>query len=259
MRTIIHLSDLHFGSILEATLDPLIELLWSLAPDLVVISGDLTQRAKPDQFEAAQRYLQRMPTPRLVVPGNHDIPLYNVWRRFVNPLARYTAHVTSDLAPSYLDDEVAVVALNSARSFTFKGGALSAQQVADGVSILQRASPAAARIVVAHHPFHIPQGLSGVEVLDGVEHAMQAFAACRVNLFLAGHLHLIHFASAAMYVPGFKAAILQAGTATSTRARGEPNSFFVLRVNASVIEVEVRQWNAEQRTFVIAETRALPR
>ena len=259
MRTIVHLSDLHFGSILEPTLDPLIALLWSLEPDLVIVSGDFTQRAKPEQFRAAQRYLERMPNPRVVVPGNHDIPLYNVWRRFVRPLARYTAHISSDLAPSYVDDEVAVVALNSARSFTFKGGTLGQQQVSVAASILQRAPSGAARIVVSHHPFDIPVGLSGVSVVNGVEHAMRTFAECGVDLFLAGHLHLVHQASAEKYVPGFKATILQAGTATSTRARGEPNSFFVLRVMPESIDVDIRQWSATRREFAVAETRTLPR
>ena len=259
MRTIVQLSDLHFGSILEPTLDPLIELLWSLNPDLVIVSGDLTQRAKPEQFRAAQQYLARMPTPRLVVPGNHDIPLYNVWRRFVNPLARYTAHITGDLAPSHVDEEVAVVAINSARSFTFKGGALGEEQVAVAASILRHAPPGAARIVVAHHPFDIPVGLSGVTVVNGVQHAMNVFSGCDVDLFLAGHLHLIHQASAAMYVPGFEATILQAGTATSTRARGEPNSFFVLRVMRESIEADIWSWIASRGEFAIAETRILPR
>jgi len=259
VRTIIQVSDLHFGSILEPTLDPLITLMWALQPDLVIVSGDFTQRAKPEQFRAAQRYLARMPSPRIVVPGNHDIPLYNVYRRFVKPLEAYNTHISRDMAPSFADDEVAVVGINSARSFTFKGGSLGREQVAVAVSALQRAAPGAARIVVSHHPFHIPLGLSGVAVVDGIDHAMHAFAECGVDLFLAGHLHLVHQASAEVYVPGFRATILQAGTATSTRARGEPNSFFVLRVSSDTIEVDVRQWNAAHGEFVVAETRILPR
>lgn len=259
MRTIIQLSDLYFGSILEPTLEPLIEVMWSLKPDLVIVSGDLTQRAKREQFQAAQRYVARMPTPRIVVPGNHDIPLYNVFRRFVRPLAAYTTYISSDLAPSYVDEEVAVVAMNSARSFTFKGGALGKQQVAVAVSTLQRAAPDAARIVVSHHPFDIPVGLSGVTIVRGVEHAMRAFAECGVDLFLAGHLHLIHQASAGKYVPGYSATILQTGTATSARARDEPNSFFVLRVERESIEVDVQQWSAARGQFDVSETRVLPR
>ena len=259
MRTIVQLSDLHFGSILEPTLDPLIDALWALAPDLVIVSGDLTQRAKPAQFREAQQFLERMPTPRIVITGNHDIPLYNVFRRFARPLAAYKAHISEELESSFVDDEVAVVAMNSARSFTFKGGTLDAEQVAAATATFRHASPGAARIVVAHHPFHIPPKLSGVTVVNGIDHAMRAFADCGVDLFLAGHLHLRHEASAEVYVPGFKATILGAGTATSTRARGEPNSFYVFRVGPTAIEVEVRQWSAVHRQFTVLETRVLPK
>ena len=99
MRTVIHVSDLHFGSILLPTLEPLLEIMWSLKPDLVIVSGDLTQRAKVEQFREAAAFIARMPSPRIVVPGNHDIPLYDVLRRFTAPLERYKEFITTE--PTY--------------------------------------------------------------------------------------------------------------------------------------------------------------
>ena len=115
MRTIVHLSDLHFGALDEALLPPLYEALSAAEPDLVAVSGDLTQRAKRREFEAARAFLAELRCPALVVPGNHDMPLYNVAARFFNPTKRYRRYITEGLAPVFADDEVVVVGLNSAR------------------------------------------------------------------------------------------------------------------------------------------------
>jgi len=259
MRTIIQVSDLHFGMILQPTLEPLLDSMWAIAPDLVIVSGDVTQRARVDEFRAARAYIERMPGPRLVIPGNHDVPLYNVVRRFAQPLARFQEYIGADLAPVYVDDEVAVVGINSARSFTFKGGTLSEEQVAEAVRHFDSLTHDQVKIVVAHHPFDIPVGLTGVRVVKGVGMAMQRFSTCHVDMFLAGHLHLVHLANARMYVPGFDATILQAGTATSSRARGEPNSFFVFLIGDGNVAVEIHRWNAADNTFAATETRHLTR
>src|SRR5437868_15414983 len=119
MRTIVHLSDLHFGRVDPALLDPLRELVRSIVPNVVVVSGDLTQRAKSEEFEAARAWLDTLPGPQIIVPGNHDISLYNVFRRFVQPLERYKRYITDDLDPMYVDEEIAVLGVNTARSLTF--------------------------------------------------------------------------------------------------------------------------------------------
>lgn len=262
MRTIVHLSDLHFGSVLTPTLEPLLASVHALAPDLVIVSGDLTQRAREQQFRDVQAYLARMPRPLLVVPGNHDIPLYDVVRRFVSPLGRYTRLVTGDLSPSFVDDEIAVVGINSARSLTFKGGTLSHAQVARAAELFEALPPHPVRVVVTHHPLDIPAGLTGVSVVRGAARALRRFAVCGVELLLTGHLHLVHRAPASVLVPGCHAHLLGAGTATSTRARGEPNSFFVLRVDAGRrdrlrLTADTHAWNAALRVFEVVDTRSL--
>ncbi|HEX7558185.1 MAG TPA: metallophosphoesterase, partial [Usitatibacter sp.] len=122
MRTLVHISDLHFGRVDSALLVPLRERIEALAPHLVVVSGDLTQRATREQFREAKAFLDTLPQPQVVVPGNHDVPLYNVFQRVLSPLGKYLSIVTSDLEPSYIDDEIAVVGVNTARSLTWKRG-----------------------------------------------------------------------------------------------------------------------------------------
>lgn len=259
MRTIVQISDLHFGSILEPTLEPLRALLWDIAPDLLIVSGDLTQRAREEQFVAARAYLERLPRPQLVIPGNHDVPLYDVLRRFASPLGRYRKYITEDLSPSFIDDEVAVVGIDTSRSLTFKGGAISASQRHEAVRTFNALEGSHARIVVGHHPFDVPHDLDGVTTVNGVEEAVAAFERCNVDLFLAGHIHLVHIASAAKYRPGYKATLLQAGTATSTRARRESNSFFVLRVDATTITCEKQTWDPDNHRFELTATHRFDR
>jgi len=259
VRTIVQISDLHFGAILEPTLEPLRTLLHDLAPDLLVISGDLTQRAREEQYVAARDYLARLPQPQLVIPGNHDVPLYDVVRRFASPLGRYCKYITDDLDPVFIDDEIAVVGINTARALTIKGGRISTSQREAAVAHFDALRGTHARIVVTHHPFDIPEGLSGVETVGGVQEAVEAFERCSVDLFLSGHIHLVHITSAAKYRPGYHGIILQAGTATSTRARRESNSFFVFRIDASSIECDTQTWNPEALRFEHSATRRFDR
>src|SRR6266550_2681089 len=130
MRTLVHLSDLHFGRVDEQIIEPLISAVTEINPDLVAVSGDLTQRARSRQFRDARAFLNALPQPQIVVPGNHDVPLHNVFTRFLRPLDKYKRHITGDLHPTYVDDEIVVVGVNTARSLTIKGGRINADQVA---------------------------------------------------------------------------------------------------------------------------------
>jgi 3',5'-cyclic AMP phosphodiesterase CpdA len=244
MRTIAHLSDLHFGRVDDALLDPLVAAVTAAAPDVVAISGDLTQRAKSWQFEQARDFLQRLPTPRIVVPGNHDVPLYDVMRRFAAPLRRYRRIISADLAPFHRDGEIAVLGLNTARSPTFKGGRLNARQLALARERFDALDPGIVRVVVTHHPFDLPGQGEESDIVGRAGMAMDAFAQCGIDVFLSGHLHRSHAsATAARYaIPGFSALVVQAGTTTSTRGRGEANTFNVIRTSTSRIEIDVQSW-----------------
>src|SRR6267143_6988102 len=109
MRTLVHLSDLHFGRVDKQLIDPLISAVTEVSPDLVAVSGDLTQRARSHQFREARVFLDALPKPQIVVPGNHDVPLHNPFTRFLQPLDKYRRYITDDLEPAYVDEEIVVV------------------------------------------------------------------------------------------------------------------------------------------------------
>ena len=244
MRTLVHLSDLHFGRVDLALIAPLTALVTQLAPDLVVVSGDLTQRARSHEFQAARAFLNTLPGPQIVVPGNHDVPLYNVLSRFLRPLLKYRRYVTHDLEPEYVDDEIAVLGINTARSLTIKDGRINFEQISAIRSRFASLHPALLKIIVSHHPFDLPEHLDQNDLVERAPLAMATFAECGVDLLLAGHLHASHagHGAARNKIGGYAALVVQAGTATSTRSRGESNSFNVLRVAAKRIAVERYGW-----------------
>ncbi|HEX3280953.1 MAG TPA: metallophosphoesterase family protein [Pyrinomonadaceae bacterium] len=255
MRTIVHLSDIHFGRIDEAVVGPLIETVRRLAPDIVAVSGDLTQRARSHQFKAARAFLDALPQPQIVVPGNHDVPLHNVFTRFIQPLHKYRRYITEDLRPLYHDDEMAVLGVSTARSFTIKGGRINEQQVAWMRDRLCSFDPEVVKIVVTHHPFDLPEGHDERHLVGRARMAMEELADCGADVFLAGHLHVSHTThSAVRYkIKGHSALVIQAGTATSDRGRGEANSFNVIRVDRPRISVERLEWLPDQELFASAE------
>jgi 3',5'-cyclic AMP phosphodiesterase CpdA len=251
MRVIVHLSDIHFGRIDPSTVPPLAGAITRIAPDLLAVSGDLTQRARRSEFADARRFLDALPFQRLVVPGNHDVPLYNVFTRFVTPLARYTRAITRDLSPVYRDDEMIVVGVNTARSWTWGEGRINAAQVDQIVRHLSGVPKDLIRIVVTHHPFDLPDGVHEKRLLGRAVMAMKELSAAGADLFLAGHLHVSHIGHTAerYRIAGHSALVVQAGT-VSTRSRGEQPSLNVLRVERPAISVERLVWNPERRDFV---------
>lgn len=251
MRTLLHLSDLHFGRVNHALVEPIIAIARELAPDLTVISGDFTQRARVREYKAAHAFLERLPQPWLVVPGNHDIPLWDVIRRFVSPLGRYRRYITDELAPFYRDDEIAVFGINTARSLTRKYGRINARQIAHARAVFGEVKKKVVKIVVTHHPFDLPPG-SRSRLVGRSAMAMRGLATAGVDLILSGHLHLQHTGlTAKRYrIAGYSALVAQTGTTISTRGRGEANSFNVIRVEPDAIAVEPYLWEPGSGGFV---------
>ncbi len=248
MKTIVHLSDLHFGTVDDAVRIGLEAAVRQATPDLVVVSGDLTQRAKVREFLQARRFLDALPAPTLVVPGNHDVPLYDVFRRFLRPLTRYRRIITDDLEPFYADTEIAVAGLNTARSATFKNGRINEGQLARMAERFAALSPETTRIVVVHHPFGHAATMDERDIVGRAALAVDAFSRSRIDIVLAGHLHSAHAgASSERYdIDGYAALLIQAGTATSTRRRGEANSFNVLRIARPHVELDCRTWKGNE-------------
>ncbi|MDQ3687478.1 MAG: metallophosphoesterase [Acidobacteriota bacterium] len=256
MRTVVHLSDVHFGRVDYQLVEPLVKFVNELTPHVVVVSGDLTQRARAEQFREARAFLDRLPKPQVVVPGNHDVPLYNLFARFLTPLDNYRRYISDDLAPFYMDDEIAIVGINTARSLTFKGGRINEEQVALIRERMCALKEGMTKIVVTHHPFDVPEGGDEDALLGRAEMAMQTLARCGADVLLAGHIHLSHIGhTASRYrIEGHSALVIQAGTATSTRGRGEANSFNVIRVEHPGIEVERVTWQPETGRFTASQT-----
>jgi 3',5'-cyclic AMP phosphodiesterase CpdA len=256
MRSLVHLSDIHFGRVNHEVIAPLIETIVNLKPDLVAVSGDLTQRARSHQFKEARAFLDRLPQPQIVVPGNHDVPLHNVFARFAQPLHKYRRYITDDLRPFYHDEEIAVLGVNTARSLTIKGGRINEEQVAWMRERLCAASDQAVKVVVTHHPFDLPEGHDESALVGRARMAMEYLASCGADLFLAGHLHISHTThSAKRYqIEGHSALVVQAGTATSDRGRGEENSFNVIRIERPLLAVERFAWQSKRGQFSLNTT-----
>jgi len=251
MRTLVHLSDLHFGRVDPRIVPPLVQAIQTIAPDLIAVSGDFTQRARRSQFVQARDFLQQLPFPQIVVPGNHDVPLYNIAARLLSPLAGYRRYIARDLTPVFVDEEMMVVGLNSARAAVLGGGGrLNETQVQIAVERLGSAAPHIVRIVVTHHPFELPAGHSEEHLIGRSRMAMEQLARVGADLFLAGHLHVSHVGHTAerYKISGHSALVVQAGT-MSTRGRGEQNSFNVVRLSRPSITVDRHTWDEESRTF----------
>lgn len=246
MRTLVHLSDLHFGRIDPALIDPLRRAIERLNPDLVAVSGDFTQRARRSQFMDARAFMSSLTARTLVVPGNHDIPLYDVVERFAAPLTRYRKYISNDLEPEYVDEEMVVLGVNTARSwvFPFGEGRINERQVTRIVERLSSVPAPLLRVIVTHHPFDLPPGVHERRLLGRSAMAMARLADSKADLFLSGHLHISHVSHAAerYEVAGHSGLIVQAGT-LSTRGRGEQPSFNVLRMHRPEIIVERYSWD----------------
>lgn len=257
MRRVVHISDLHFGRVDEALVEPLIIAIRQASPHLVAVSGDLTQRARTAEFKAAGDFLRRLPLPQVVVPGNHDIPLYNLLARFRDPLQGYRSHITSDLAPFYVDDEIAALGINTARSLTWKAGRINAVQVTAAGERLCGLAAGVTKIVVTHHPFDLPSGADDHELVGRAEMALRGWAACGVRILLSGHLHTARVGNTGerFAIDGHCALVVQAGTTMSVRTRSETNSFNVLHIaDDGTVAIDRHLWDRVAGKFLLGPT-----
>jgi len=251
MTRLIHLSDLHFGAHDPVLVDAVEARVHEVDPDLVVISGDFTQRARTEQFQEACRFLERLREGGhevLAVPGNHDVPLYDVLRRFLSPLTRYMRYIDDTLCPLQEIPGATVLGINTARSLTFKDGRISHEQIDFIRETFDRTDSNSARIVVTHHPlFALPLGEGLAPAVGRSELALDAMADAGVDLLLAGHnhQHSIHNARDLVTRAG-PALVVQAGTATSVRLREQQQSFNRIEIDGPSVTVVVETWKGTQ-------------
>jgi 3',5'-cyclic AMP phosphodiesterase CpdA len=233
VTVILQVSDPHFGTEQPPVVKALRALVDNLEPDLLVLSGDITQRARPSQFKAAAEFVRSLPIPNvLAIPGNHDIPLFDLATRLIDPYARYRKAFGDELEPSFSTPDCVVVGVNTTRRYRHTDGEISEEQCRSVAAELGRASPEQVRIVVLHQPVAVPRAAEQHNVVHGSQAAVRTWSAAGVDVILAGHIHLpfvlpLHELMGPL--PRHVWAV-NAGTALSSRVRYDAgNSVNVLR------------------------------
>lgn len=255
MSLLLHISDTHFGTEQPPVVDALRAMAHELRPQVVVLSGDITQRARSAQFAAARAFCDSLQAPHLLaLPGNHDIPLYNLAARMFQPYAGYTAAFGTDLEPVLDLPELLVIGVNTTRARRHKDGEVSVAQINRVVHLLRGARPEQLRVVVTHQPACVMRPEDEPDRLHGGEAAVKAWSRAGADLVLGGHIHLPYLSDlcALKVVPDGRTYCLQAGTAVSHRVRhGTPNS-------VNLIHWDQGQCKVERWDYDLADSRFEP-
>jgi 3',5'-cyclic AMP phosphodiesterase CpdA len=244
MSVLLHISDPHFGTEQPTVAEALVALARQQRPNLVVLSGDITQRARAVQFQASRAFMERLRAPFVAIPGNHDIPLFNVWTRLRSPYARHTAAFGHALEPIYSSSDLFVAGVNTTRPWRHKHGEVSAQQIDRVVQLLTETTPEQLRVVVVHQPVAVTRAEDASNRLRGHAAALKRWAEAGADLVLGGHIHLPYV----LALDGFARRMwaVQAGTAVSSRLRsGIPNSVNLLRwgTDSTPGRCRIEQWD----------------
>jgi 3',5'-cyclic AMP phosphodiesterase CpdA len=255
MRQILQVSDVHFGPPHRPEVSRgVLELVAERRPDLVVVAGDLTQRAKPGQFREARRWVDAMAAPALAVPGNHDVPMYRFWERLFVPFGAYRKNYDADLEPAFEDEEVFVLGINSAHNWTIKDGRVSPRRIREVEKRLAAVVPGKARIAVVHHELIPAPRFGSQKVLSNGERLVAALDRAGVRLVLSGHLHQAYCGLAETYYPGLGGDLVVAhsGTTTSSRGRGcerGRNTGHWIELDGGAVRVRRLEWDAAAGRF----------
>jgi 3',5'-cyclic AMP phosphodiesterase CpdA len=228
MSVVLQISDTHFGTEQPPVVEALVALATAQRPDVVVLSGDITQRARPAQFRAAKAFVDRLGVPVLAIPGNHDIALFDLWSRLTRPYARHAAAFGQELEPVHATDDLLIIGVNTTRPWRHKNGEVSSAQIDRVAQRLAAADPRQLRVVVVHQPLAVTQARDQPHLLRGHDAATRAWSAAGADVVMGGHIHLPY--TLALQGLGRRLWVVQAGTAVSSRTRaGVPNSVNILR------------------------------
>ncbi len=233
MTVVLHISDPHFGTEQLPVVEALARLAQAQSPDLVILSGDITQRAKRSEFETARKFIDRLHVPaRLVIPGNHDIPLFQLAARIFTPYARYRRAFGANLEPVFETAALLVIGVNTTRRYRHIEGEVSRAQINRVVRRLQQANDSQLRIVVTHQPVYVTHAEDEKNLLNGRENAMRRWADAGADLILGGHIHRPYVCALHERLADFPRRVwaVQAGTALSDRIRYDAgNSINLIR------------------------------
>jgi 3',5'-cyclic AMP phosphodiesterase CpdA len=234
-----------------------LDLIERNRPDLVVVSGDLTQRARPEQFRQARAFVDSMiamKVPTLTVPGNHDVPLYRVWERLFNPFGCYKKFFSPELEPVYRDDDMLVVGINTAHGWTIKDGRIRLRRLLEVEKLLRATPETVFKVVVAHHHMIPPPNFGTQRVLANAYEAIDLFSSAGVDLILSGHLHQAYIGNSEEFYPKGRppVVILHSGTTTSNRGRGgerERNTCNWIQFDRESMVVSHYRWHHSLERF----------
>jgi 3',5'-cyclic AMP phosphodiesterase CpdA len=258
MSVLLHISDTHFGTEQPAVVEGVRQLVRDEQPLVVVLSGDITQRARGTQFAAARAFCDSLGVPNLLtLPGNHDIPLYNVAARVISPYRGYIKAFGKDLEPELDLPDLLVIGVNTTRPERHKDGEVSPAQIEKVAARLQRAKPGQLRVVVTHQPACVMRPEDEPDRLHGGEDAVQAWAVAGADLVLGGHIHLPYVSDLCARAKGTPRPMycVQAGTAFSSRVRhGTPNSLNLIRWEPPASGAE-RACRVERWDYDVADSR----
>lgn len=249
MTVVLQVSDPHFGTEKPDVVEALLRLAHTLDPDVLLMSGDITQRAKRSEFAAAKAFVDRVGARQVIaIPGNHDIPLFNLFARAVSPYGHYQEVFPGTLEPVYSSPDLLLIGVNSTRNYRHEDGTVSAEQIARVSAALMKRRPGQLGIVVAHHPVHVLSPQDGKNLLHGHRAALGTWVLAGADLVLGGHIHLpfVRPVNDAMPGLGRDAWVVQAGTAVSTRTRANaPNSVNVIRYSpaADAGRCAIERWD----------------
>jgi 3',5'-cyclic AMP phosphodiesterase CpdA len=252
---IFQISDVHFGPPhLRPVSEAVQNLIDSRNPDLVVISGDLTQRAKSQQFKQAREFVDRISVPVLAVPGNHDVPMYRCWERVFSPYGAYRKYFEKDLEPTFEDSNVFVVGVNTAFGWTIDNGRFTNRRLDQVEQLFRQAPNGCCRIVVAHHHLVRPPELANKNLVINAQRAMEVFSEAGVELILSGHLHRSMVESSADFYPAIQPPVVIAlsGTTTSSRGRGleeGKNSCNWVELTEDCMAISTLRWSSRGQCF----------
>jgi 3',5'-cyclic AMP phosphodiesterase CpdA len=230
MTRILHFSDVHFGAVDDRLVQPLLDLAHTLRPDATVISGDLTQRARPDQFAAARAFVDRLPGPTLVVPGNHDMPLWNLPLRLIAPLSRYR-HAFGAEEPRLTLPGVVIQGVNTANPFVWKSGHLTSASTCRLTEAFAKVAPGTIRVASLHHA-PVPSADGTPADMADPAAVLASLARSGADIVLSGHTHMPHagFAETAAGI-----LFLQVGTAISTRLKTNTNDCSLIELSPGIL------------------------
>ncbi|MBL8271127.1 metallophosphoesterase family protein [Steroidobacter sp.] len=254
MSVLLQISDPHFGTEQPPVVEALLRLARELQPAIVVVSGDITQRARRAQFDAAKDFVAKLPTKAVVViPGNHDIPLFNVIARLFYPYAGFARVFGDEFEPEWQSDEFLVLGVNTTRPARHKDGEVSVEQIQRVSQRLAVATADQLRIVVTHQPVHVLRGSEIHNRLHGYKAAIDAWVEAGADIVMGGHIHLPYIAPLHEHYEELsrRCWVVQAGTSVSRRVRARhPNSVNVIeRVAANLCRIERWDFTAERGEF----------